>query len=99
MTDDAANVLLGGALAIIGGLISQGISWLTLRKQLKHDEEEKKKERQYQTKKELYINLTENYSKFAAQIGEVQHSDFKPTLLSDIVTPIVNIAIKGSTCY
>jgi hypothetical protein len=95
MTEAASNVLLGGVLAIVGGLISQGISWLTLRTQLRHDAIEKRKAREYETKREIYLQLAEAYTVFVSQLSNIQHRDLNPTLFSEISTPLMIAASKA----
>jgi hypothetical protein len=95
MTEGVFSVLLGGALAIIGGLISQGISWLTLQKQLKHDAIEKNKERQYQSKKDAYLDLIAAYARFVSDITNLSNREMNALSLSSIQEPLTIAVAKA----
>lgn len=87
MADGAINVILGGALAILGGAISHLFSRGLLEKQLRHESEERAKGREYQTKKEIYIDLIEKYALLISELGNLQNHKFTPTLVSETTAP------------
>ena len=84
---DVINIVLpitGTLIGIIlGGIISYIVGIKTLKKQLKHDSIEKDKERKLSTKKELYLQAVEIFSKTNSYIGSLVNANLKDTNISD----------------
>lgn len=87
MSDDAINVLIGGAIGFAGVILSQVFAWVLLRKQQTHEARERRYERDYQVKKDLYLNLAEEYSRLLINMGDLPNKTFTPTLVTEITTP------------
>ena len=87
MSDDAINVLIGGAIGFAGVILSQVFAWVLLRKQQTHEAKERRHERDYQVKKDLYLNLAEEYCRLLINMGDLPNKKFTPTLVTEITTP------------
>lgn len=95
MNSDIIVALIGVAGGVVGSLVGGFIAFRTLRTQLRHEAQEKERERQLALRRDVYLEAMEAIGKSQALLGSFSREDFEVSKLLDKLEEIPGALAKA----